>query len=55
MATAAASRPAQVVAAKVELDIGDGRMIGAPYTKVPDFLILILQNSVAATAGAVAD
>ena len=38
-----------------ELDIGDRRMIGAPCTKVPDFLVLILQSSVAATAGAMAD
>ena len=41
MATAAALRPAQLVAAKVELDIRAGRMGGALCTKVADFLILI--------------
>jgi hypothetical protein len=41
MATATALRPTQLVAAKVELDIRAGRMVGALYTKVADFLILI--------------
>jgi hypothetical protein len=41
MATTTALRSAQVVTAKVELDIRAGRMVGALYTKVADFLILI--------------
>jgi hypothetical protein len=41
MATATTLRPAQMVAAKVELDIRAGRMVGALYTKLSDFLILI--------------
>jgi hypothetical protein len=41
MATATALRPAQSVAAKVELDIREDRMLDAAYAKVPDFLILV--------------
>jgi hypothetical protein len=31
-----------MIAPKVELDIRDGGMVGALYTELPDFLILIL-------------
>jgi hypothetical protein len=41
MTTATALRPAQMIAAKVELDVRIGRVIGALYAKVSDFLILI--------------
>ena len=34
-------RPPQSVAAKVQLDIRANRMLGAPYTKVPDFLVFV--------------
>jgi len=41
MATATTLRPAQMVAAKVELDIRDGGMVGALYAEFPNFLILV--------------
>jgi hypothetical protein len=42
VATATALRPAQLVTAKVELDIRKGGMLSTLYTKVPDFLIFVL-------------
>jgi hypothetical protein len=44
-----------MVATKVELDIRVGRMVNALYTKLSDFLILIFQRPVTATAVAMAD
>ena len=41
MATATALWPAQMVAAKVELDICVSRMVGALYAKLSDFLVLV--------------
>ena len=41
MATETTLRPAQMVAAKVELDIRAGRMVGAFYAKLSDFKIFI--------------
>jgi hypothetical protein len=55
MATATDLRPAEVVPAEVQLDICGGGMIRARQTEISDFLILILECSIAVAALAVAD
>ena len=46
---------AQVIAAKVQLDISDYGMLRASQAETSEFFVLVFKCSIAVTAGAVAD
>jgi hypothetical protein len=53
--TATALRPAQLITAKVELDIRNRGVICTSLAEIAQFLVLVLKCPVAVTAVAVAD
>jgi hypothetical protein len=53
--TATAFRPAQLIPAKVELDIRNDGMTRTSLAEIAEFLVLVLKCSVAVTAVAMAD
>jgi hypothetical protein len=53
--TATAFRPAQLVTAKIELDIRNCGVTGTSLAEIAQFLVLVLKCPVAVTAVAVAD